>query len=138
MSADFVPEFIVGDADCCEVFSAAVGLGDPHTPWCPAAPADAEQAKQALMDAFLYAHNRTTGVRNYTYAINDMLDAAKAYCAATGQLWRAVPVHASPVPALIAANERMGEIATTGISAVMSEMIPNHESTMTITPVAAE
>jgi len=32
----------------------------------------------------------------------------------------------------------MGEIATTGISAVMSEMTPNQERMMIITPVAAE
>ena len=29
-------------------------------------------------------------------------------------------------------------MATTGMRAVMSEMIPNHDSAMTITPVAAE
>ena len=34
--------------------------------------------------------------------------------------------------------EQIGEIATTGISAISSARMPNHDSTSTIAPVAAE
>lgn len=89
MSADFVPEYLVSEADLCTECDQAPDLGYPHTPECTQAPAN--RAKQALMDAFLYAYNRTTTVAQSEWALEDLKDAARAYCAAVGIEWQGAP-----------------------------------------------